>query len=116
MSKKRSAELVRHGLNPRVMVDCSHDNAAKDYTNQPIALQNVADQVTAGSHHLMGVMIESHLVAGNQKLPKDLSQLVYGQSITDACVDFATTADMLRSLASCLAKTNPHQRAVVAVD
>ncbi|PSB25107.1 3-deoxy-7-phosphoheptulonate synthase [Stenomitos frigidus] len=114
--EKAVAEITKHGLNPRVMVDCSHDNAAKDYTNQPIALQNIADQITAGSHHLMGVMIESHLVAGNQKLAKDLTKLVYGQSITDACVDFATTADMLRSLANCLARANPEQRAVVAVD
>ncbi|HEY9642486.1 MAG TPA: hypothetical protein V6C57_18510, partial [Coleofasciculaceae cyanobacterium] len=52
-----------------------------------------------GSKHIMGVMIESHLVAGKQSIPKDLSKLVYGQSITDGCVDFAKTATMLRSLA-----------------
>ena len=48
----------------------------------------------------MGVMIESHLVAGNQSIPDDLSKLTYGQSVTDACVDFETTVDMLRSLAA----------------
>lgn len=116
--EQAAAELVKHGLNPRLMVDCSHDNAGKDYTRQPIALQNVADQVMTGSGHLMGVMIESHLVAGNQSLPKDLKDLVYGQSITDACVDFNTTAGMLRSLATCLVKTNIHlhRKDVVAVD
>ncbi|XGV99768.1 MAG: 3-deoxy-7-phosphoheptulonate synthase [Leptolyngbya sp. BL-A-14] len=112
--EKAAAELTQNGLNPRVMVDCSHDNAAKDYTNQPIALQNIADQVVAGSQHLMGVMIESHLKAGNQKLPKDLSQLVYGQSITDACVDFETTQTMLRSLATCLVKANHQEQYAVS--
>jgi 3-deoxy-7-phosphoheptulonate synthase len=115
--EKAVAELVHHGLHPRVMVDCSHDNAAKDYTRQPIALQNVAEQVMAGSDHLMGVMVESHLVAGNQKLPKNLQDLVYGQSITDACVDFATTAEMLRSLAASLNHRHPRRlREVVTAD
>ncbi len=53
----------------------------------------------------MGAMIESHLVAGNQSIPNDLTNLVYGQSITDACVDFATTADMLKSLAASIGST-----------
>lgn len=86
-------------LNPRVMVDCSHGNAGKDYTQQPLVLQSITDQVMAGSPYLMGVMIESHLLAGKQKAPQDLTQLIYGQSITDACVDFATTTEMLRTLA-----------------
>ena len=64
-----------------------------------MVLQNVAEQLASGSRQIMGVMIESHLVAGKQPIPKDLSQLVYGQSITDGCVDFATTATMLRSIA-----------------
>jgi 3-deoxy-7-phosphoheptulonate synthase len=98
--EKVAAELLEQGLNPRVMVDCSHDNSVKDYTKQPIVLQGIAEQVAAGSPYLMGVMIESHLVAGNQRIPKDLNDLVYGQSITDGCVDFATTADMLRTLAA----------------
>ncbi len=114
--EKAAAELSQNNLNPRVMVDCSHDNAAKDYTRQALALQSVSDQVMAGSPHLMGVMIESHLVAGNQKIPQDLSQLVYGQSITDACVDFGTTTDMLRSLASSLANTRRIRKEVVAVE
>jgi 3-deoxy-7-phosphoheptulonate synthase len=59
----------------------------------------VADQVRAGSRHVMGVMLESHLVAGNQKLGADLGALTYGQSITDACIDLATTAEVLAGLA-----------------
>lgn len=97
--EKAAKELVAHSLNPRIMIDCSHDNSAKDYTRQPIALQDIAKQVKEGSPYIMGAMIESHLVAGNQSIPKDLSQLVYGQSITDGCVDFGTTIALLESLA-----------------
>jgi 3-deoxy-7-phosphoheptulonate synthase len=103
------AELTKLGLIPRMMVDCSHDNASKDHNRQPLVLQDVAEQVRAGTKSIMGVMVESHLVAGKQSIPDNLSQLTYGQSITDACVDFSTTATMLRNLASavkrnCLAK------------
>ncbi|MBW4520778.1 MAG: 3-deoxy-7-phosphoheptulonate synthase [Scytolyngbya sp. HA4215-MV1] len=98
--EKAVKELREHGLNHRVMVDCSHGNSAKDYTRQTVVLEDVANQMRANSPYIMGVMIESHLVPGNQSLPEDLSQLVYGQSITDACVDFTTTTGMLRNLAS----------------
>jgi 3-deoxy-7-phosphoheptulonate synthase len=92
-------ELARLDLNTRVMVDCSHGNSKKDYNRQGIALQSVADQVVNGSKNLLGLMIESHLVAGNQPIPKNLSELTYGQSITDACVDFDTTVKLLKDLA-----------------
>jgi 3-deoxy-7-phosphoheptulonate synthase len=92
-------ELVRLNLNHRVMVDCSHANADKDHNRQTSVLDDVAEQLLAGSRHLLGVMVESHLVAGNQPIKDDLAQLVYGQSITDACVDFDTTQAMLRKLA-----------------
>ncbi|MFM7448451.1 MAG: 3-deoxy-7-phosphoheptulonate synthase [Leptolyngbyaceae cyanobacterium] len=101
--EKAVQELTKLGLTPRLMVDCSHDNSGKNHTCQPIALQDIAAQVQSGSPHVMGVMVESHLVAGNQSLPKDLSQLVYGQSITDACVDLATTMTMLQCLADAVA-------------
>lgn len=94
-----AGQLANLNLNPRLMIDCSHDNSNKDYTQQPVVLQDIAEQLEAGSKHIMGVMIESHLVAGKQSIPQDLSQLVYGQSITDGCVNFANTTTMLRSLA-----------------
>ncbi|MBW4657248.1 MAG: 3-deoxy-7-phosphoheptulonate synthase [Drouetiella hepatica Uher 2000/2452] len=97
--QKAAGTLASLGINPRVMVDCSHDNSSKDYSRQTIVIEDVAAQLAAGSRHIMGVMVESHLVAGKQAISKDLSQLTYGQSITDGCVDFATTATMLRSLA-----------------
>lgn len=92
-------ELTRLDLNPRVMVDCSHGNSNKDFRKQALSLQSVADQVAGGSNHILGVMIESHLVEGNQKIPTDLTHLTYGQSVTDACVSLDTTVPMLRDLA-----------------
>ncbi len=93
-----TARLKSLKVTPRVMVDCSHDNAAKDHARQVSVLDDIAGQFAAGSDSVLGVMIESHLVAGRQAIPKDLSQLVYGQSITDACVDFDTTRGMLQHL------------------
>lgn len=96
--------LAQQGLMNRVMVDCSHGNSNKNHNNQPLVLRDIAEQLTAGSKYCMGVMLESHLVAGNQSIPSDLTQLTYGQSITDACIDFATTADALRDLAKVIQK------------
>ncbi len=99
---RAAAELARHQVAPRVMVDCSHDNAAKDHTRQAAVAAAVAAQVAAGGAEIMGAMIESHLVAGRQDAPRRAgrtrAELVYGQSITDACVDFAGAGTMLESL------------------
>ncbi len=98
--EKAAEEMAKLKLNPRMMIDCSHANANKDHTRQVSVLEDVASQVRGGSRHILGVMIESHLKAGNQPIPDNLRELTYGQSITDACVDFETTATMLRQLAS----------------
>jgi len=103
--------LKQGDLCTRVMVDCSHGNTQKDFRRQPQALSNVAAQIRAGDAHLMGVMIESNLVAGKQPFPTSRHQLVYGQSITDACVDFPTTLAMLRELAE--AAASMHRPGVV---
>jgi 3-deoxy-7-phosphoheptulonate synthase len=92
--------LAAEGLPARLMVDCSHGNSNKDYRRQGEVLRSVADQVRDGSTQVMGVMLESHLVAGQQKIPADLSQLTYGQSVTDACIDLATTLELLEELAA----------------
>ncbi|MBD2234630.1 3-deoxy-7-phosphoheptulonate synthase [Phormidium tenue] len=97
---KAAEEMVKLKLNHRMMVDCSHANANKDHNRQTNVLDDIAAQVRGGSRHILGVMIESHLKAGNQSIPDNLRQLTYGQSVTDACVDFDTTAAMLRQLAS----------------
>jgi 3-deoxy-7-phosphoheptulonate synthase len=98
-----AAALGKAGLPARLMVDCSHGNSNKDYRRQAEVVDQVAAQLKDGSGHVMGVMIESHLVAGNQAIPADLSQLTYGQSITDACIDLATTRVLLEQLAEAVA-------------
>jgi len=91
--------LKAAGANPYMLVDCSHDNSGKDHARQPIVATEVARQMCAGQSFLSGVMIESNIVAGKQNGSGDRSGLVYGQSVTDACVDLATTETMLRELA-----------------
>ena len=100
-----SAQLQAAGLPHRVMVDCSHGNSKKDYRRQGEVLESVAAQVRAGSRSVLGVMLESNIVAGNQKLPSDLSPLTYGQSITDACIDLTTTETLLQQLAAAVPVT-----------
>ena len=92
-----------YGLVDRLMIDCSHDNSNKDYRRQADVLKNVAGQVSHASINIMGVMLESHLVAGNQKLSEGLTNLTYGQSITDACIDLSTTTTLLEELAEAVA-------------
>ncbi|HEU4576730.1 MAG TPA: 3-deoxy-7-phosphoheptulonate synthase [Polyangiaceae bacterium] len=89
----------RAGLPSRVLIDCSHGNSGKQHENQIGTCAAVAEQVAGGSRHVLGVMIESHLVAGRQALSCGPAGLRYGQSITDACVDFSTTVGMLEGLA-----------------
>ena len=93
-------ELNQSHLTDRVMIDCSHGNSNKDFRKQSEVLHSVSSQIRAGSNHIMGVMIESHLLEGNQKLTVDLSSLVYGKSITDACIDIKMTSALLEELAS----------------
>ena len=94
------AALEKAKLPPYLMVDFSHANSYKDYRRQPDVASNVAEQLAAGSKAITGVMIESHLVEGNQKADgKTREELVYGQSITDACINWDTTETVLRQLA-----------------
>jgi 3-deoxy-7-phosphoheptulonate synthase len=81
------------------MVDCSHANSSKDYAKQSAVCQEVAQQVAKGDQRIIGVMLESNLVAGAQKLVPG-KPLVYGQSITDACLGWADTLPLLRDLAA----------------
>ncbi|KGG14519.1 MULTISPECIES: 3-deoxy-7-phosphoheptulonate synthase [unclassified Prochlorococcus] len=97
---KVSKELSDSGSIDRVMIDCSHGNSKKDYRRQVDVLRDVALQIQKGSSNIMGVMLESHLVEGNQSLSTDLSKLTYGQSITDACIDINTTEMLLEELAA----------------
>jgi 3-deoxy-7-phosphoheptulonate synthase len=96
--EKTAKALVESDLPPRIMIDCSHGNSSKDHMKQPVVAADVAAQVAAGSTSIFGVMLESHLVGGNQK-EAPLSQLVYGQSITDACLSWDDTLPVFETLA-----------------
>jgi 3-deoxy-7-phosphoheptulonate synthase len=89
--KKTEEMLEKNSLFPTIMVDCSHGNSEKNHENQPMVLDNVISQIVTGNRSISGVMIESFLEAGNQPTPKDLTQLKYGVSITDKCIDWDTT-------------------------
>ncbi len=99
------AMLASAGLEPRVMVDCSHAQTGKDYTKQPEVFQTLVDQVRGGSRAIMGAMLESNLEAGNQPLSSDRSKLKFGVSVTDPCIDWATTEHCLLAASSTLAGT-----------
>jgi 3-deoxy-7-phosphoheptulonate synthase len=93
------ARLRAAGLPERVVVDASHDNSGKDHERQPAVAALIGEQVAAGSRAIVGVMLESFLVAGRQDLDAD-APLTYGQSITDACMDWETTVGVLDGLAA----------------
>ena len=95
--------LQNNGLAPRIMIDLSHANSQKQFKKQIEVGLDIASQIATGNTHIMGVMIESHLVEGNQKLHNP-TQLCYGQSITDACLSFDDTIPLLEKLASAVQK------------
>jgi len=96
---QRTLDMLRgSNLPPRVMIDASHDNSGKDHHRQPAVSREIAAQVAAGEAGIIGVMMESFLVEGRQELT-DKSQLVYGQSITDSCMNWDTTVAALGELA-----------------
>ena len=93
--------LRKKGQREVVMVDCSHGNSQKDHRNQPKVAAAVAEQITNGENGIVGVMIESNINEGNQKVPPEgPSGLKKGVSITDACIDWENTVELLESLAS----------------
>ncbi|HKS18787.1 MAG TPA: 3-deoxy-7-phosphoheptulonate synthase [Bradyrhizobium sp.] len=97
-----AAELARTGVAPRLMIDASHANSAKKAENQPLVVADIARQISSGERRIMGVMIESNLVAGRQDVQPG-TVLTYGQSITDGCIDWATTVSALDVLADAVA-------------
>ena len=87
------------GINSRIMIDTSHGNSRKDHLKQPVVVANICEQVEAGTHDIFGVMLESHLNEGKQS-HNGSSNLVYGQSITDACMSWEQTEPLLEALAA----------------
>ena len=96
---KATELLAKKQLTPKVMIDCSHGNSNKDYRRQQHVIEDVCAQLRMGSTAIQGVMVESHLVAGRQDAQPG-QELVYGQSITDACIDWEETVALAKTLAT----------------
>ncbi len=91
-------ELMQANLPATIVVDCSHGNSNKDPSVQPLVAENCVTQILDGNRSIVGLMLESHLKGGNQPIPKDLSTLEYGVSITDPCMDWPSTEALLLKL------------------
>ncbi|WP_160153574.1 3-deoxy-7-phosphoheptulonate synthase [Microbulbifer sp. ALW1] len=98
-------ELEAAGLVPNIMVDCSHANSNKNHELQPLVVDNVSHQILDGNKSIIGIMVESNLKAGNQKISADRSQMEYGVSVTDKCIDWETTESLLLNMAEQLRGT-----------
>ena len=90
--------LAKAGVSKNIMVDCSHANSSKQPELQPSVIENVANQILEGNTSIIGLMVESNLHAGNQDIPANLDNLKYGVSVTDGCIDWATTEASLRAM------------------
>ena len=99
-------KMLSLGLEPRIIIDCSHQNSRKDYTRQKRVLRAVIDQVRWGGKEIKGFMLESNLREGCQKIPSDLSKLEYGVSVTDACIGWDETERIMRNAAELLREAN----------
>lgn len=91
-------ELAKAKIQANIMIDCSHANSNKDPALQPLVLENITNQIVDGNQSISSLMIESHLGWGNQPICDDLSQLQYGVSITDACIDWDTTEKSIQAM------------------
>ena len=98
------AMLREAGLPSSIVVDCSHGNSNKNYANQVHVLNDVVQQICAGNRSVVGMMLESNIAAGSQKIQPDLSKLVYGQSVTDACIAWDETTSTIREASAALRK------------
>jgi 3-deoxy-7-phosphoheptulonate synthase len=102
--------LAKAKLAQNIVVDCSHGNSWKKPELQPMVLRDVVHQIAGGNRSVVGLMIESFLEAGNQPIPSDRSQLKYGCSVTDPCVDWATTVEMIQGAAAQLREVLPGRK------
>ena len=102
--KECERELEKAGLESAIMIDCSHGNSNKDYRRQPAVAEEATNQIVNGNKSIIGLMIESHINAGNQSAEQPVSEMKYGVSITDACIDWETTDSLLRKVAIALKK------------
>jgi 3-deoxy-7-phosphoheptulonate synthase len=96
-------DLLQAGLRPNLVIDCAHANSMKKPELQPLVFKDCAHQIVEGNNSIVGLMLESNIVAGNQSIPEDKSILIYGCSVTDPCIGWETTAKLLRESAQLLA-------------
>lgn len=96
--EKCEAELRSKNIVPRIMIDCSHENSGKDHKRQKIVVRDILEQKKAGNESVFGIMLESNLFEGSQKVPGDIKDLKYGVSITDACIGWEETEKLLGEL------------------
>ena len=95
-SIKNAQQLLdKNNLKPNIVVDCSHGNSNKDHNRQPIVFENVINQITSGNKNIIGIMLESNLNPGSQSLNSDTTDLEYGVSITDKCVGWEKTEEII---------------------
>ena len=109
-------DLRESGLPESIIIDCSHGNSNKQPQLQPLVVENVAGQLVAGNRSIIGIMLESNLHEGSQSIPKDLSQLQYGVSVTDGCIGWETTETTLRALAEKLRGVLPGRTGTLGTD
>lgn len=102
-------ELIKNKLEPSLMIDCSHGNSNKDYSRQPIVAQDIFQQIIDGNKSIIGIMLESHLKAGNQSADLPTEELVYGISVTDACIDWAATVELVEKAVQQLSSVLPNR-------
>jgi 3-deoxy-7-phosphoheptulonate synthase len=91
-------QMLDAGLRPSLMIDCSHGNSNKDYRRQTVVAQSVVDQIKAGNRSITGLMLESNLHEGNQSSEQPRSEMKYGVSVTDACINWESTETLLRTM------------------
>ena len=91
--------LTENGLAARIMIDCSHDNSNQDYRNQGKVIQDIATQISTGNKSIFGLMLESNLFSGKQKILDNQTEMTYGVSVTDGCIDWVETKDLIKNLA-----------------
>jgi 3-deoxy-7-phosphoheptulonate synthase len=100
-------ELAKAKVTPNIMVDCSHANSNKNHELQTLVMENVTHQILEGNKSIIGLMVESNIGAGNQNIPANLSDLKYGVSVTDACIDWDTTEKTIRKMHHALKQSLP---------
>ena len=102
-------EIEKSGIDNNIMIDCSHANSNKDPALQPLVMDNASNQILEGNKSIIGLMVESHLKFGNQNIPANLDDLVYGQSITDGCISWEQTEEAILKMHSKLKDVLPNR-------